>query len=536
VQKVEWKVLVTDGLAPEAVSIFKEDARFQVDVRDKTSPQELLELIPGYDAVIVRSATKITADAIAKGRNLKAVARAGVGVDNIDVEAATKAGVLVVNTPEGNTISACEQTFALLLASARHIARADKSVRKGEWKRKENVGTELRGKTLAIVGLGKIGREVARRARAFDMNVVGFDPVITEEMAREMRVELVSLEEVWKRADFITLHVPLNDKTKHMIGAKQLGMMKPNVRIVNCSRGGVIDEVALAEALRAKKIGGAALDVFEEEPPSKQHPLFEVDDATLTPHLGASTLEAQENVGIEAARLLMDFLATGAIKNAVNAPALDAPALARISPYRLLATRIGSLQAQLLDGKLRRFSVVYAGPAFGDERSRSRQVLTIAALEGFFRHYLSSPVNYVNVPHFAREHGIALEETTSSVTEGFINLLTVKVETTKGERRISGAIFGERAPRITNIDNYSMDATPEGHMVFFANDDTPGMLGMVGTILGRNQVNIATVSMGRDRKAGTALACLNVDGEVPPNVLRELEGTRGIVWVRQVSV
>lgn len=534
--QVEWKVLVTDGLAPEAIALFKEDARFQVDVREKTSPQEVLDVIPGYDALIVRSATKVTADVIGRAKKLKAIARAGVGVDNIDVESATKAGVLVVNTPEGNTISACEQTFALLLASARHIARADRSVRKGEWKRKENVGSELRGKTLAVVGLGKIGREVARRARAFDMTVIGFDPVVTDEMAREMRVELVGLEDVWRRADFITLHVPLNEKTKHMISTKQLGQMKPNVRIVNCSRGGVIDENALAAAVKAKKIGGAALDVFEEEPPSKQNPLLELDDVTLTPHLGASTVEAQENVGIEAARLLMDFLATGSIKNAVNAPALDAPALARIAPFRSLASKIGSLQAQLLDGKLKRFSVTYAGPAFGDERSRSRQVLTIAALEGFFRHYLSSPVNYVNVPHFAREHGIALEETTSSETEGFVNLLTVKVETTKGQRRISGAIFGERAPRITHIDGNTIDATPEGHMVFFANDDTPGMLGMVGTILGRNQVNIATVSMGRDRKAGTALACLNVDGEVPGPVLRELEGSRGIVWVKQVAL
>jgi D-3-phosphoglycerate dehydrogenase len=532
--KVEWKVLVTDGLAAEAVSVFKEDARFHLDVRSQTSAAEVLELIPAYDALVVRSATKVTADMIARAKKLKVIARAGVGVDNIDVEASTKAGVLVVNTPEGNTISACEQTFALLLASARHIARADRSVRKGEWKRKENVGTELRGKTLAIVGLGKIGREVARRARAFDMSVIGFDPVVTDEMAREMRVELVSLDEVWKRSDFITLHVPLNEKTKHMISAKQLGQMKPNVRIVNCSRGGVIDEKALAEALKARKIGAAALDVFEEEPPAKGHPLFEADDATLTPHLGASTIEAQENVGIEAARLIMEFLDQGTIKNAVNAPALDAPALARIAPYRSLASKIGSLQAQLLDGKLKRFSVTYAGQAFGDERSRSRQVLTIAALEGFFRHYLSSPVNYVNVPHFAREHGIALEETTSSETEGYVNLLTVKIETTSGSRRISGAIFGERSPKITNIDTYTMDATPDGHMIFFANDDTPGMLGMVGTILGRNQVNIATVSMGRDRKAGTALACLNVDNEITGGVLKELEATRGIVWVRRV--
>lgn len=535
-QKADWKVLVTDGLAPEAVAAFKEDPHFHVEVRNQTTPAELNELIGNYDALIVRSATKVTADVVGRAKKLKAIARAGVGVDNIDVEAATKAGILVVNTPEGNTISACEQTFALILASARHIARADRSVRKGEWKRKENVGTELRGKTLAIVGLGKIGREVARRARAFDMTVIGFDPVVTDEMAREMRVELVGLEDVWKRADFITLHVPLNDKTKHMIGAKQLAAMKPNARIVNCSRGGVIDEKALAEAIKAKKIGGAALDVFEEEPPAKGHPLFEVDDATLTPHLGASTVEAQENVGIEAARLIMDFLKEGSIKNAVNAPALDAPALARVAPYRSLAAKIGSLQAQLLDGKLKRFSVTYAGPMFGDERSRSRQVLTIAALEGFFRHYLSSPVNYVNVPHFAREHGIALEEITSSETEGFVNLLTVKVETTKGQRRISGAIFGERSPRITHIDTFTMDATPEGTMVFFANDDTPGMLGMVGTILGRNQVNIATVSMGRDRKSGTALACLNIDGEVPATVIKELEGSRGIVWVKQVVV
>jgi D-3-phosphoglycerate dehydrogenase len=529
----QWKVLATDGLAPEAVSLFKGDGRFELVVRGQTTPAELLDLVGNYDAVIVRSASKITADVIAKAKRLKAIARAGVGVDNIDTEASTRAGVLVMNTPEGNTISACEHTLAMLLACSRHIARADRSVRKGEWKRKENVGGELRGKTLAIVGLGKIGREVARRARAFDMTIIGFDPVLTEEAAREIRVELVSLEEVWKRADYVTLHVPLNDKTKHMIGAKQLAVMKPNARIVNCARGGIIDEKALAEAIKSKKIAGAALDVFEEEP-LKASPLTELDDMVLTPHLGASTVEAQENVGIEAAQLIMDFLGTGAIRNAVNAPALDPAALARIAPYRSLVAKIGSLQAQLLDGKLKRFSVTYAGPAFGDERSRSRQVLTIAALEGFFRHYLTSPVNYVNVPHFAREHGIALEEATSSETEGFINLITVRVETTKGVRRVSGAIFGERAPRITYIDDYSMDATPEGHMVFYANDDTPGILGMVGSHLGKNQVNIASVSMGRDKKAGTALACFSVDNPVPDAVLKEIETSRGILWVKQV--
>jgi D-3-phosphoglycerate dehydrogenase len=530
-----WKVLVTDGLAPEAVALFKEDARFHLELRNATDAKELLELIPGYDAVIVRSATRITADAIARAQRLKAIARAGVGVDNIDVESATKAGVVVMNTPEGNTISACEHTLALILASSRHVARADKSLRKGEWRRKENVGVELRGKTLAIVGLGKIGREVARRARAFDMTCIGFDPVVTDEMAREIRVELTSLEQIWKRADYITVHVPLNEKTKNLIDARALAQMKPGVRIVNCARGGIIDEKALADAIRSKRIAGAALDVFEDEP-LKQSPLFELDDVTLTPHLGASTIEAQENVGIESARLVMDFLSTGAIKNAVNAPALDAPALARIEPLRVLASRIGSLQAQLLDGKLKRFSVTYAGTAFGDERSRSRQVLTLAALEGFFRHYLSSPVNYVSVPHFAREHGIALEEATSSDTEGFINLLTVKVETTKGQRRVSGAIFGERLPRIVAIDGLMMDTIPEGTIVFFANDDRPGMLGMVGTLLGANKVNIASVSMGRDKTGGTALACLNIDGPVPEPVLKELEGSRGIVWARQVTL
>lgn len=530
-----WKVLVTDGLAPEAVALFKEDSRFQVDVRQATDAKQLLELVPAYDAIIVRSGTKITGDAIAKGKQLKAIARAGVGVDNIDVEAATKAGVVVMNTPEGNTISACEHTLALMLASSRHIARADRTTRKGEWKRKENVGSELRGKTLAVIGLGKIGREVARRARAFDMNVIGFDPVVTEDAAREMRVDLVSLEQAWKRADYITVHVPLNDKTKNLIDARSIALMKPGVRIVNCARGGIIDEKALAEAIKAKKIAGAALDVFEEEPP-KNSPLFELDEVTLTPHLGASTVEAQENVGIESAQLLMSFLTTGTIKNAVNAPALDAPAMARIEPFRNLAARIGSLHAQLLDGKLKKVSVTYAGEAFGDERSRSRQVLRLAALEGFFRHYLSSPVNSVSVPHFAKEHGIQLEESTSSDTEGFVNLLTVKVETTKGQRRISGAIFGERSPRIVNIDGHSMDTLPEGHMIFFANDDRPGMLGMVGTLLGSNKVNIASVSMGRDKTGGTALACLNVDGAAPQAVIDELGNAKGILWAKQVAL
>ncbi|HZP47433.1 MAG TPA: ACT domain-containing protein, partial [Vicinamibacterales bacterium] len=272
------------------------------------------------------------------------------------------------------------------------------------------------------------------------------------------------------------------------------------------------------------------------EEPATASPLFALTNVVCTPHLGASTTEAQENVGIESARLIMDFMATGTIKNAVNAPALDAPAMAAIEPYRNLAAKIGSLQAQLLDGKLKKFSITYAGPAFGNERSRSRQVLMLAALEGFFRHYLSSPVNYVSVPHFAREHGIQLEEVSSSDTEGFINLLTIKVETSKGQKRVSGAIFGERLPRIVYIDSHTMDTIPEGHIVFFANDDRPGMLGMVGTLLGANKVNIGSVSMGRDKTGGTALACLTVDGPVPEGVLKELEGKKGILWAKQVSI
>jgi D-3-phosphoglycerate dehydrogenase len=527
------RVLVSDPVAAECLEVFRGAADVEVDYRPGLKPPELFEVIPAYSGLIVRSETKVTKEVLERASRLRAVVRAGVGVDNIDVAEATRRGVLVMNCPGANTVAAAEHTIALMLALARNVPQAHASVRAGRWERAKFVGAEIAGKTLGVIGLGKIGREVARRAVGLGMVVLGYDPFITAEAATAAKIETAPLDEVIARADFLTVHVPLTGETRGLIGRATIAKMKRGVRILNVARGGIVDEAALAEAAASGRIAGAALDVFEKEPVDPENPLLKLDSVIVTPHLGASTKEAQEAVGKESARQILDYLRHGAISNAVNMVAVE-PALARkVGPWQTLCDRLGSLAAQLRDGEVQRVTISYAGEFFGENE---RKLLTLALLKGFLQHYVDAPINYVNAAHFAREHGVDVVEQTSLSSEGYLNLVSLGVETTAGTRRVAGTIFGEKHPRLVAIDGYDCDALPEGHVFLVSNNDTPGIIGKIGTILGERHVNIATMSVGRDRTGGRALAIMTIDSPVPEDAVRQLEAEPGILWTRTVRL
>ncbi len=527
------RVLISDPVAPEALEVFKSAAGFEADFKTGLKPAELLEIIAGYDGLIVRSETKVTAEVLGRAERLRAVVRAGAGVDNIDVEAATRRGVLVMNCPAGNTVAAAEHTIALMLSLARNVPQANAALKAGRWERTKFVGAEVTDKVLGVIGLGKIGREVARRAVGLGMQVVGFDPFLTEEAAKSLKLETLPLDQVIARSDFLTVHVPLTAETRALIGRDALERAKPGVRILNVARGGIVDEAALADAIRSGKVAGAALDVFEQEPPPADHPLLGLERVIVTPHLGASTKEAQEAVGTQSAQQLVAYLRDGAVANAVNMVAVEPALLRKVAAWQNLSERLGSMQAQLLRGRLKRIAISYAGEVFG---ANERKLLTLAVLTGFLKRFAADPVNYVNAAHFARQHGLDVVEQTSLRSEDFVNLISVVVEADEGTRRVAGTIFGEKFPRIVFLDGYDTDAIPAGHMLLVSNNDTPGIIGKIGTLMGENKINIATMTVGRDASGGTALAILNVDSPLPPAVVRRLEGEPGIVWAKTIQL
>jgi D-3-phosphoglycerate dehydrogenase len=527
------KVLVSDPVAPECLDVLKGSAGFAHDYRPGMKLPELLEVIPAYSGLIVRSETKVTAEVLERATRLRAIVRAGAGVDNIDVEAATRRGVLVMNCPAGNTVAAAEHTIAMMLSLARNIPQAHGAMKAGKWERGKFVGAEVTDKVLGVIGLGKIGREVAKRADGLGMQVVGFDPFLTEEAAKSLKIETAALEEIVARADYLTVHVPLTEQTRGLIGGALLARAKPGIRILNVARGGIVDEAALAEAIKAGKVAGAALDVFEQEPPKLENPLLSLDRVVVTPHLGASTKEAQEAVGTASAAQIVAYLRDGAVANAVNMVAVEPALLRKVAVWQQLAEKLGSMQAQLLQGRTRRVVISYAGEAFG---ANERKLLTLAILKGFLSRYIAAPINYVNVSHFAREHGLDVVEQTSLKSEDFVNLVSVVVESDRKPRRIAGTIFGEKQPRIVHLDGYDTDASPIGHMFLVSNNDTPGIIGKIGTLMGENRINIATMSVGRDASGGTALAILNVDSPVPAQIAARLEAEPGILWTRTIQL
>ncbi|HXI03423.1 MAG TPA: phosphoglycerate dehydrogenase [Candidatus Saccharimonadales bacterium] len=525
------RILITDKISGKALEIFGADPDLEADYRPGLSGDDLSAAVAEASALVVRSQTKVTAGLIRAATRLKVIGRAGTGVDNVDVETATRAGVVVMNVPGGNTLSAAEHTFSLMLALARKIPGAARSMAEGRWERGKFLGTELYGKTLGVLGVGRIGREVARRARAFGMEVIGYDPFLPEEMIDKVGVELVELPEILRRADFITVHTPMTPATRHLIGAEQIAQCKPGVRIVNCARGGIVDEQAVASALEEGKIGGAAFDVYEKEPPGDL-PFRDHPDVICTPHLAASTEEAQERVAVEIAEQIRDYLRDGTVRNAVNLATLDPRTEEKARPFLGLAWKLGKLHAQLMDGNPREI-VVEIG---GDVPEEAAAPLSVAVLRGFLESHLSGPVNEVNAALIAGERGIRLREIRSAAAVDFTNLITVAAESSAASRRISGTLFGRNLPRIVRLDGYHFDALPEGKLLFVSNDDRPGIIGLIGTTMGRNGINIAYMNVGRDRSGGQAIAILNLDSEVPEPALRELRAAPGITWVRQASL
>lgn len=522
------RILVSDPLAESGLRILREQPDTEVDVRIGLSPEELLALIGEYDALVIRSHTRVTAEVIEAAHRLKVIGRAGVGTDNIDVAAATKRGIIVMNSPTGNTVSAAEHTMTLLLALSRNIAQANAALRAGQWERSRFVGVEVYGKTLGILGLGRIGSEVAKRARAFGMKVLGTDPFISQSGAERLGVQLVEFDELLKNADYITIHVPLTQDTYHLFDAKAFSKMKRNARLINCARGGIVDEEALIEALKTGQIAGAALDVFEDEPQINTR-LVELPHVLATPHLGASTEEAQENISIEIATQCLNALRGRAVLNAINLPSLDARTLEVLGPFLQLAEKLGALQAQLVEGTIEEVSVEYSGGLF----EKNVAPVTIAVQKGLLTPVLQEQVNYVNAPFYMEQRGIRVTESRSSRHEVFSNLLTVRVRTNQGMRVVSGTVFGDK-PRIVMLDGYQLTATPEGGMLLVYNNDQPGAIGIIGTILGRNGINIADMSVGRESPRGRAVMLINVDSLVPRDILQELQAQHQINAVRFV--
>ncbi len=525
------KVLVSDALSKEGLEILEREKKLAVDVKTKLPPTELKSIIGDYQGIIVRSATKLTADIIKEAKNLKVIGRAGVGLDNVDVRQATKQGIIVMNSPGGNTISTAEHTMSMMLALSRNIPQASASLKRNEWDRKKFIGMEVYGKTLGVIGLGRIGSEVAKRSLAFGMTVIAYDPYSSVEKAEELNVSLVELNDLLKRADYITIHVPLTGETRHLIGEKQFKLMKKGARIMNCARGGLIDEAALLGALKSGKIGGAALDVFEKEPP-KDNPLLKLDNVIFTPHLGASTEEAQVNVAVDICKQMVDALLDRGIKNSVNIPALSGEVLKNIQPYITLAEKMGSFQIQLIKRHPREVKIKYSG----DVTAYDLTPITTALIKGLLEPILPGMVNYVNAPLIARERGIKVVESKSSVNADFTTLISVEIETDKLKSAISGTLFGKKEPRIVLLDGYYVDAVPSGYMVITSNEDKPGIIGQIGTLLGENNINIAGMTFGRKKKQGQAVSVINVDSVVPDKILEKIRSLKYINSAKLVKL
>ena len=505
------RVLIADKLESSGVDLLKA-AGLEVETRLGLKGEELAAALREFDAAIVRSQPKVTADCLATPGRLRAIARAGVGVDNIDVPAATRQGVVVMNTPGGNTVSAAEHTITLMLAAARKVPAADAVMKAGGWDRNKFVGTQVAGKTLGVVGLGRIGREVARRALGLDMTVIALDPFVTAAKAAELGLQTAAtLDELLPRVDFLTIHVPLSAETKSLLGAKELARMKTTAVVLNVARGGIVDEAALAEALRSGTIGGAGIDVFSAEPTTADNPLLKAPNAVLTPHLGASTVEAQENVAVEAAQLIADFLLKGQIANAVNMASVDPRELAEVRPYVDLARRLGLLHAQLAGGAVRKATLTYKGELAG----KKTRLLTAAFTAGLLEYRLSAGgVNLVNAEVLARERGIEIAESSNPKKGDFAALLHAEVETEQGSTVAAGTLFGDQYVRLVQLGPFRMEGYLDGVMMVFTHRDVPGMIGFIGTIFGKHGVNIAQMTVGRQAPGGEAIGILNLD--TPP--------------------
>ncbi|MCX8052589.1 MAG: phosphoglycerate dehydrogenase [Armatimonadetes bacterium] len=524
------KVLVSDKIAAEGIEILKRVA--EVDVKTGLSEDELCEIIGGYDGLVIRSSTQVTAKGLDAAKNLKIIGRAGVGVDNVDVPKATERGVIVVNSPGGNTIAAAELTVAMLLALARNIPQAYCSMLNKVWDRSKFVGNEVYKKTLGVLGLGKIGQEVAKRMQAFGMTVIAYDPFISSHAAEQIGVELVEFEDCLKRSDYITLHLPKNKDTIGMLGAKQFAMMKDGVRIINVARGGIIDDAALIEALKSGKCAGAALDVYVKEPPDFSSELFSLPNVVTTPHLGASTEEAQTNVAIDVAEQIVDVFEGRSARSAVNMPALSPEVLAAVQPYLPLAEKMASLAAQTTEGRPTQIEVRYCGEIASIETGPIGR----AVLVGLLKPVVGENVNPVNAPVIAKQRGLEVVESKSPEGGDYASLLTISIKTDKGVNEVSGTLFGAKDMRVVRMGGFPIDIAPEGILLISPHIDKPGIIGQVGTILGNENINIASMHLGRTTPGKNALMVLSVDSEVPAPVLEKIARISGIDSVKQVAL
>jgi len=511
------KVLISDALSPAAVAIFKNrglEVEFQPNLgKDK---DKLAEIVNGFDGLAIRSATKVTAKMLEKAKSLKVIGRAGIGVDNVDIPAATARGIIVMNTPFGNSITTAEHAITLMLALARQIPEADASTRAGKWEKNKFLGVEIYNKTLGVIGCGNVGSIVADRAIGLKMKVIAYDPFLSAERALHLGVEKVELADLWRRADFITLHTPLTDKTRNIINAETLALTRKGVRLINCARGELVDEMALCAALQSGHIAGAALDVFTEEP-ATQNPLFKMPNVVCTPHLGASTMEAQENVALQIAEQMSDYLLRGAISNAVNFPSISAEEAPKLKPFVALAEKLGSFAGQLTETGIKRVQIAYEGAV----AHMNTRALTSAAIAGLLRPMLQD-VNVVSAPVVAKDRGIVVEETRREAAGDYDSLITVTVTTDRQSRHVSGTVFADGRPRIVNIKGIRMDAEFGPSMIYITNLDKPGFIGKFSSTLGDAGINIATFHVGRQAPGADAIALIEIDGELPPDVLAKV--------------
>ncbi len=524
------KVLVSDNISPKGVEILKK-AGLAVDIKTGMKPDEIKACIGEYSGLIIRSATRVTSDVIDEATNLKVIGRAGSGLDNVDKIAASKKGIVVMNTPGGNTITTAEHTVALLFSVARLIPQANSSMKAGRWEKKKFMGVELFNKTLGIVGLGNIGGQVAKKAQGLEMNVIAYDPFLSEDRARATGIRKVSLDELFAESDFITIHTPMTPETKGMINAKTISKMKNGVRIINCARGGIINEHDLYEAIKSGKVAGAALDVFEKEPP-ENNPLLTLENVISTPHLGASTEEAQENVAIAVAEQVADYLVHGIIRNAVNFPSIPSDQLPRLQPYLNLAEKLGGFSSQIFEGGVTEITV----ECRGDASEITSAPVTIAAIKGYLTPILLETVNFVNAPFIAKERGIEVKEIRSKDSGDYQSMIALRIKAKERESYVAGTLFSKKDPRIILIDNFKVEIVPEGELLLMYNNDRPGVIGNIGSLLGKNNINIARMHFGRETAGGMAISVVSIDSSPSGEVIEQIKGLPNILSVKHISL
>lgn len=529
---MSFRVLVCDPISEDGVEVFNQAEGIEVDVNTGLPEDEICKIVPEYDALVVRSQTKVTAKIIEAASKLKIIGRAGVGLDNVDREAATRKGIVVMNVPGGNTISTAELSFAMLLALSRNIPQANASLRGGAWDRKTYKGVEVRGKTLGILGLGRIGTEVARRARAFEMRVLAQDPYASEQMAKQIGVELTDFDTVIAQADYLTVHTPLNDETRNLLNKDRLAKMKKGARIINCARGGIVNEKDLVEALDSGHIAGAAFDVYSSEPP-EDRALIEHLKTVCTPHLGASTTEAQNVVAVDVAHQIVDALQGRGVRNAVNIPFIDPQLVELLGPYLVLGEKLGTLGAQLANCFVNEMKIDFSG----EVTDYDVHPITVAILKGVLAaHITEAEINTVNAPYIAKERGLVFSETKSSDAQTYTNLITVTLKAKGKEIVLSGTVYAPHNPHIVRIDGYHVDMKPFGWHILIFNEDKPGLIGHVGTYLGDAHINIADMTLGRKEKGGSALAAIAIDGAIPDKVLQQIKDIKQVMSVHLVDM